>query len=73
MVSRKASGCIWAETAEEEWGFSEETLDAMIEAIENHGESSLLEIFDKIEAMKFLEKYKESAHKRKYYPIWRHK
>lgn len=73
LVSRKASGCIWAETAEEEWGFTEETLDAMIETFENEGEKRLLEIFDETEAMNFLEKYNESAHKRKYYPVWSHK
>jgi len=73
IVNRKASGCIWARTAEEEWGFTEEELDFMIETFENYGEEKLLNE-SKIEPNKcklFIQKYKESTHKRQFYPIFK--
>lgn len=72
IVSRKASGCICAKTAEEEWGFSEEELDRLVETLDR-GEESLKRIHgisrDKIE--RFLELYRSTDHKRKYYPIYK--
>jgi NAD+ synthase len=71
IVYRKASGCIWAETAEEEWGFTEEEIDMMANIFDGREESlkSLNSIApEKIE--RFLNSYRESLHKRKYYPIF---
>jgi len=71
IVNRKASGCIWAKTAEEEWDFTEEELDVMVAAFNGQEESlrSLKGITsEKLE--KFLNAYRMSFHKRKFYPIF---
>jgi NAD+ synthase len=72
IVQRKASGCIWAPTAEEEWGFTEDELDLMIELHEKGGNEGLLNEFEDSEKARiFLKKYQESEHKRKFYPIYK--
>lgn len=72
IVNRKASGCIWAKTAEEEWGFTEDELDSMIELYDKGGAKNLLKKFNNVQKAKsFLEKYNESKHKRKFYPIFK--
>ncbi len=72
LVNAKASGCIWAETAEEEWGMSEDELDDLVDAL-SHGEKAVMAC-DEISYEKrcrFLDMYRESAHKRKYYPMYK--
>jgi len=71
IVHRKASGCIWANTAEEEWGITEDELDKIIEIYEEFGEEYLHLNFDAKKVELFLKKYKESEHKRRFYPIWK--
>jgi NAD+ synthase len=72
IVQKKASGCVWANTAEEEWGFSEDELDTMIEIYDKYKEEGLRNLstieHHKIEI--FLNKMKESYHKREFYPIF---
>jgi len=74
LCNRKASGCVWGVTAEEEWGFNENELDRMVVGIDSHGEEGFLDnlpdiCLDKKEY--FLSKYKESKHKREFYPIFK--
>lgn len=68
IVQRKASGCIWADTAEEEWGFSEDQLDAMIETVE--AKRPLKTIVETDIANRFRKLRLDSAHKRVFYPIF---
>ncbi len=72
IVNSKASGCIWAKTAEEEWGFTEEELDKMLETIDKD-ENALYKLKDipKEKVKKFLEAYHKSAHKRCFYPMYK--
>jgi NH3-dependent NAD+ synthetase len=71
IVKQKASGCSWGATAEEEWGFTEDDLDAMLEAgVQTEREYVLNNLWsDAID--KFLKAYRESSHKRSYYPIYK--
>ncbi len=72
VVQAKASGCIWAATAEEEWGFSEDELDEMVFALDAGPDTVMrLNRIDKDKRLRFLEIHRESAHKREYYPIFR--
>jgi len=68
IVNRKASGCIWADTAEEEWGFTEDQLDAMIEASE--AKRPLRKIVGADIASRFRKLRADSVHKRVFYPIF---
>jgi NAD+ synthase len=72
IVQRKASGCIWASTAEEEWGFTEEDLDMMLVALKQ-GEDTVRTLHGIPQEKKemFLTLYKDSKHKRKFYPIFK--
>ena len=72
IVTAKASGCIWAKTAEQEWEFSEDDLDQMASALSEAGQEGVLRI-EGIHAdikEKFLKMHRESAHKRVFYPLF---
>ena len=63
FIKKKASGCIYAENAEDEWGIPEDILDRIVN-----------DDFEDI-PQKYLVRYKKyfenSMHKRKYPPIYR--
>lgn len=71
IVTRKASGCVLAKTAEEEWGFTEDELDTMVSHFDGSDESlkSLKEIIPE-KKERFLNAYRTSLHKRRFYPIF---
>lgn len=71
IVNRKASGCTLEQTAEEEWGFTEDELDIMLSNFDGSDESlkNLKEISpEKIQ--RFLKSHRATFHKRKFYPIF---
>jgi len=66
MRERKASGCIFAETAEEEWGFTEAELDQMCDhVIARQPPDGIAEAKWK----RFIEMHAASGHKRAFYPL----
>ncbi len=73
IVRKKASGCIWADTAEAEWGFTELELDTMLEIFGKRGKEALLSspAVESAKAKLFLQKNRESEHKRRFYPVLR--
>lgn len=73
VVTAKASGCIWARTAEEEWGFTENDLDQMIVALHHGGPDAVQRLpgIAQNKAEHFVQLHAESAHKRAFYPIFR--
>ncbi|RMG35172.1 MAG: hypothetical protein D6732_09580, partial [Methanobacteriota archaeon] len=72
IVEAKASGCVWADTAEEEWGFTEEELDRMVQELDKGVEAVLADpTISESKKRAFIKMNKESLHKRKFYPIWR--
>lgn len=71
VVNAKASGCIWAATAEEEWGIDEDELDELVIALEGGEEAVLTYVgISDEKKRRFLEMHRESAHKREYYPMF---
>lgn len=71
IVYRKASGCTLEQTAEEEWGFTEDELDTMLSNF-NGSDESLGNGKDMApeKVDKFLQSYKATTHKRIFYPIF---
>lgn len=69
MRYRKASGCIFAKTAEEEWGFTEEELDRMCDHVIAGGDQSP-EGIEQAKWIDFNKRHKASNHKRIFYPIY---
>jgi NAD+ synthase len=70
MRNRKASGCIFADTAEEEWGFTEEELDRMCDHIVA-GHRQRPDGISDTKWVRFYEQYLASRHKRVFYPLFK--
>lgn len=73
LVEKKASGCAWADTAEEEWGFSEDTAECLVDLWLKRGETALMQS-PAPETVKqhFVRLVHGSAHKRSFYPVFTH-
>ena len=70
MRIRKASGCIFAETAEEEWGFTEEELDRMCDYI-IAGRQQPPDGIVEAKWRNFCSRHAASRHKRTFYPLFK--
>ena len=66
--NRKASGCNFAPTAEEEWGFTEDDLDKMCDAMS--GDQHAMDTLPKAKRLEFAKRNTASQHKRAFYPIF---